>query len=571
MITPKTAREIYEAHTRYWDDQRPELRRLRNAYLMRFWKRNPSYDESLLIETSRGYELIESYVASLFVRDPSVVVKADIRGHGDPEITQEVANDWLKGTRRQVEDAIRLALIYPWAAMKLTANSSPDVLNRVDLTPVCPWDVLVDDTANSWETQRYIGHRYYLPVATANEKFGSKHYAKRSFSRFIDDQDDTGTPAYRRDNEAVHRMSDDYIMVVEFYDLVKERMVVWSPDFKSGEKFLYDGIALYTGATDGDDDLEPELEKFDGIPFRTLSDRPVVPIVPIYMSREPDEPLRGYSALRRVYDQIVEVNTTRTFQANGVRKAARQWMVEKGVLDPESMAKISQGADGEFIEVEISPGQDLRGAIVPVPHSPVPPELESYLQQVDSDFSRGSVMAPFTRGQATKATATEVTALAAYSASEIGRQARERDAAIAQAAQTYVVMLATLMDDGDVIVRLSGKSTVVTAKDLTADFAFYAQDSGSTPMSDAVKKQELQQLIPLLKELGVDSATILKSLVRSYDLPEDFLPKDIQATAPTAQPVAPPPALPPDQMAQGLMGGPSPAKISSVVPAGGVV
>ena len=40
MITPKTARSIFEAHTRYWDDLRPEMRRLRNAYMMRYWKRN---------------------------------------------------------------------------------------------------------------------------------------------------------------------------------------------------------------------------------------------------------------------------------------------------------------------------------------------------------------------------------------------------------------------------------------------------------------------------------------------------------------------------------------------------
>jgi hypothetical protein len=134
-------------------------------------------------------------------------------------------------------------------------------------------------------------------------------------------------------------------------------------------------------------------------------------------------------------------------------------------------------------------------------------------------------MAPFTRGQATKATATEVTALAAYSASEIGRQARERDSAIAQAAQTYVVMLATLMDDDDFVVRLGGKSTVVKPDDLRGDFSFFAQDSGSTPMSEAVKKQEFTTLIPMLQQLGVSNETILKTLVRAYDLPEDFLPE----------------------------------------------
>jgi hypothetical protein len=269
----------------------------------------------------------------------------------------------------------------------------------------------------------------------------------------------------------------------------------------------------------------------------------------------------------------VEINTIRTFQANGIRKAARQWMVAKGLLDPESMAKIAQGQDGEFIEVELSPGQDLRSSIAPVPHTPTPPELEVYEQQVESDFSRGSVMAPFTRGQATKATATEVTALAAYSASEIGRQARERDSAIAQVAQTYVVMLATLMDDDDFVVRLGGKSTVVKPDDLRGDFQFFAQDSGSTPMSEAVKKQEFTTLIPMLQQLGVSNETILKTLVRAYDLPEDFLPEQ----APPAPPVAAAPAptqpgpLPPELGAMQAIATPNPANIAPMLPPGGVV
>lgn len=571
MITPKSARSIYESHTRYWEDRRPEMRRLRNAYLMRYWQRSMNYDDSLLIETSRAYELIESYVASLFIRDPSVVVKPDLRGNGDPELTQEVANYWLLNTRREIEDALRMALIYPWAGMKLCANDTPDVLRRVDMTPVAPWDILVDDAASSWSTQRFIGHRYYMPLAEAKRKYGNKQYSKRTFARYIDRQDEDDTPAYRRDEDSIDTPIEDFILVVEFYDLVKEKMFVWSPDFKNGEKFLYDGIALDVGvAEDGE---EIEVEKFDGIPFRTAGGKPVVPIVPIYMSREPDEPLRGYSALRRVYDQIVEVNTIRTFQANGIRKAARQWMVQAGLLDPESMAKIAQGQDGEFIEVELSPGQDLRASIAPVPHTPTPPELETYIQQVESDFSRGSVMAPFTRGQATKATATEVTALAAYSASEIGRQARERDAAIAQVAQTYVVMLATLMDDGDVVVRLGGKAQVVTPSDLRGDFSFFAQDSGSTPMSEAVKKSEFTTLIPLLQQLGVPNETILKTLVRAYDLPEDFLPEIAPAAPPVAPTTGPMPTqpLPPEAAAMQAMASPNPANIAPMLPPGGVV
>jgi hypothetical protein len=126
------------------------------------------------------------------------------------------------------------------------------------------------------------------------------------------------------------------------------------------------------------------------------------------------------------------------------------------------------------------------------------------------------------------------------------------------------------MDDGDVVVRLGGKAQVVRADDLTAEFGFFAQDSGSTPMSDSVKKQELQTLVPLLQQLGVKNETILKALVRSYDLPEDFLPKD----EPPAEggTVAQPPAMgAADQAMASMMQGPSPQNIANVLPAGGVV
>ena len=158
MITPKIAEQLYADHKKYWDERRPSMRRLRNAYLMRYWQRNMTLDNNLLIETSRAYELIESYLASLFIRDPSVVVKADLRGEGDPELTEEMANNWLLHCRREIEDTLRLSLIYPWAAMKLSSTASRDVLRRVEVTPVGPWDILVDDAASSWATQRYVGH-----------------------------------------------------------------------------------------------------------------------------------------------------------------------------------------------------------------------------------------------------------------------------------------------------------------------------------------------------------------------------------------------------------------------------
>ena len=559
---------IYDAHNSWWEERRPEMRRLRNAYLMRYWHKGRNMDENLLIETSRGYELIESYIASLFVKDPSVIIQADLRNQGDPQVSQEVANFWLKRTRNVFEDALRLSLIYPFAAVKLSTTDNTDVLMRVQPTAVAPWDVIVDDTASSWETQRYCAHRYYLALDIAKKRYGNKHFAERTFTRFIDYQDkDDEVPALRRGADSATTPDNvRFIIVVEVYDMQSDKFYVWSPDYQP-DKWLYDGVKLDIG-TDAE-----ETVKFDKIPFRTASDQARIPLIPLYMSREPDEPLRGYSALRRVYDQIRETNTMRTFQAQGIRKAARQWMVEKGVLDPESMAKIAQGQDGEFIEIELSPGQALAGTIIPIPHSPVPPELQNYANIVDDDFSRGSVLAPFTRGEATKATATEVQALAAYTASEIGRMARARDEAISGTASTYLVMVSTMLGEDTELVRLAGKAVTVQSDDLNGDFAVFAQDSGTTPMSEAVKKQEFLTLIPVLQGIGVKPEKILKMLVRSFDLPEDFI-----ETAPAPGPLAVPPSLPgqeagapvpPDLAVAGL--NPGPARVSQVLPTGGVV
>jgi len=561
--------EVYDAHDRRWEERRPEMRRLRNAYLMRYWDKRET--DQLLIETSRGYELIESYVASLFVKDPAVVVQPDIRGAGNPEVAQEVANVWLHTVRAVLENALRLALIYPFGAVKLGTREHPDPLQRVTVAAVAPWDIIVDTTAETWEAQRFVAHRYYLPVEVAKERYGAKKYTERRFMRYITEDvegrgDGAGYDRVMGADGGLPPSEEHFILVVEVYDLAAGEFKVWSPDWKE-DGWLYDGVPLEAGE-DG------ELQKFKGIPFKTASGAVKVPLVPLYMSTEPDEPLAGYSALRRVYDQVAETNIIRTFQANGVRKAARQWMVEKGVLDPESMAKIAQGRDGEFIEVELSVGQTLAGSIAPIPHVPVPVELERYLQEVDADFGRGSVLAPFTRGEATRASATEVQALAAYSASEIGRMARARDACITATAHTYLVMLAVLMGDTSDLIRLGGKLYELQAADLLGDFQVFAHDLGTTPMSTAVKKQELLTLLPLLEKLGVAPPALLNMVVRAFDLPADMMTPEAPA-APAVEGVAdmargPAIAAPPEP---GVVAGanPGPVRMDAVLPPGGVV
>jgi len=239
--------------------------------------------------------------------------------------------------------------------------------------------------------------------------------------------------------------------------------------------------------------------------------------------------MRGYSSLRRVYDQLREVNNIRTFQAQGTRRAARMLVTARGVLDEEAKSKYAQGQDGEVIEVELSKGQTMSEIMQPIPHNPVPAELERYAQIVDEDFSRGSVMAPFSRGQATQATATEIQAMAAYTASEIGRMARSRDQCITALAACYLTMIGTLLGDDADIVRLEDEVVALQADDVLGDFDLYAQDSGNTPMSEAARKQEIERLTPILQALGVPNEALLNMLVRTFELPPQLVREAAEA------------------------------------------
>lgn len=563
-MNPKKFQEIYRAHQNYWDDRRAEMRNLRNAYANRYWHKGPN-EAQIAIEVPRAYEYVEGFLASLFARNPAVIVKSDIRGRGTPGKVQSLANEFLKSTRTQLEDACRLAIIYPNSFIKLSILQNDDPFARIETSCIAPWDCIVDLDAAEWNGQSYCAHRYYLTHEHAKKKYGNKKFAIKPLKRYLDTNDtDKVQSIYRSfdDNKEPQDGLNNYVEIVEVYDIDNNKFYIWSPDYQEGKKWVEDGIDIEVG-----DEDNVKIEKFNEIPFSDMSNNPVVPIIPMYFSRMPDLPLRGYSALRRVYDQIVETNTIRTYQAAMIRRAARQWVVEKGVFDDISLSKISQGHDGEFIEVQLSQGQTLQGSIMAMPHTPVPHELEQYFNQVQTDLQRGTVMAPFTRGEATKATATENLLLAAYTSSEVGRLARERDSVIESMADVYIAMQRIFLGDDSDIILLDGRPEAISLSDLDGNFGYFAQDSGSTPVSEAVKKQEFLMTVPILQQLGVNPQAILQEIVRLFDLPEGLLP----GALPNAEPEQPQPSPSGmqspqiDAKMQAATAQPQPAQVSNIL------
>jgi len=184
------------------------------------------------------------------------------------------------------------------------------------------------------------------------------------------------------------------------------------------------------------------------------------------------------------------------------------------------MAQLISGIDGAYVEVDTD---TLDGVMRAVPHTSTPPEVQAYYEAVRADKDRGSIMAPFTRGEATRSSATEIAALVAYTSSEVGRMARERDEMIELLSRGILNMYRVYLGEEPVTLLVKGKYLRVSGADLYDDFNIYSQDNASTPVSDAVRKSELLGASNLLMAMGVPQQEMLKELVRTLNLPESFL------------------------------------------------
>ena len=528
-------RAALQQHTDFWDEQRPLMRKYRNTYMTKFYE-DMSYstaDTSIRVETADGYAAIESMMGSLFTKYPGVELRADISGKGDLVLTRELANNWLKSCRQQMENAARMALIYTNSFLKLAPRESNTLTGKIAMRAIPPWQVIVDRDAAAWEDCRFVGHVYYLSVDEAVDKFGNKKFAGAPQKDYFTDYERNTDRSYRSYGDSPDLPNEYlYIEVVEMYDFINKELTFWSSHYKSGTELL---------------------EKA-AIPVTTFDGRPMSNLVPFYFARRPDRPMEGYAAMARIYDQCFEKNILRTFWANAVRRDSRQFIYKEGAFDEEALSKITSGIDGAMIPTD---SDTLDGLIRVVEVPPISSNHAAYLNYVEQDLQKGSLTAGFTRGEASKATATEVSALMQYTASELGKMARDRDAVIEAAALLYTRMLLPLIEDKDkVVIATPDGAKVVSEARLDADWTFYATDGGTTPVTDMVKKQQIMQLLAPLAQLGVPVTPLRQEIVRLFDLPPTF--NEVEPppeAAPEAALAAPSVAPTPEATTSAVIGG----------------
>jgi hypothetical protein len=403
--------------------------------------------------------------------------------------------------------------------LKLSLLQEADsVIDQVQIRPVFPWDVIVDFDADTFEASRFVGHRYWLPISEAKSRFPGikfKTELKRSYLRTTEQRPEKGVPAGATSGIL------SYIEVYEIYDFMNDNLIFWSDNAERENKVL---------------------ERLDPIPFRKYNGRPLSPLVPIYFNQAIDVPLQGASALRRVYDSIVELINLRTVWANGIRKEARQMIARKGALDEEAKAIYAENRDGAVLEVELMPNESLAGVVQNIPVATLSPDFSVYESLISQDISTGSMLGGFTRGNfSASASATEIAAITQYTSSSLGKLARVRDRAIEYLAEVYAAMIAFLLltnDKDKETVTFNGKVMTIEASDFIGKFKFSAADQASTPISAALKRQTVSAMLPALQGLGVPQEELLDYVIRVFDLPPSFKPEATPVPQAASGPIA---------------------------------
>ena len=542
MLTPKQVKRIVGDHDAYWDTQRSMLRDYLQMYSMNFWAGQSTRGENkgILMETEKGWKMVAGTLSALSSKIPAIRILPDLRAKGNAEVASAVVNKSLGRQTTTIQETMRLALIYGAAFQKQATREHVDPLRRVTHTALPPWEVILDVTTTDWDSMRWCGHKYQMPLDEAVERFG-KDKSQFTCGPCVDwfaAKVNVGSMKSRgqsRLSGADDSVVDPFVIIVEFYDIAGDRLVIWSPDYAKGESFLFEGISL-----PGDDGSKPETT---GIPFKTSIGTAIVPITPFIPLPGVERAFRGISMIGKSYTQLRQLVLFRTYQARNSKRTARVTLYHTEMITPEEVAKLVDPMDNELIGVKPkTPGDSLSNATSELPVPAIPPDLMEFAATLEQDISDAGLMAPFARGEATGVTATENSLMATYTASEIGSMARTRDDMLKQLALNELVMISVMLNDEAEVLTLPNPSgpTMLSADDLTGDFEIEVSDAGTTPMSDAVKRQTLSSLVPTLLQLGADPNELRAELVRVYQLPEALAKSTPKPEAPVTDGVSTP-------------------------------
>ena len=233
-----------------------------------------------------------------------------------------------------------------------------------------PWDLWIDPTSDGLHNARWVAHRLRLTKEEVEAK-DWKNTDQITYSRF--NKADA--------NEASHREevydNTEYAIIIEFYDLIENYMVLFQEE---GE-----------------------------VPLAILEDLPALPIVQLPNYRIPNSPYH-MGELEQIWDIQQELNKTRTQMINHRARNVQKIFVQKGKLDDDAREALKSPTVNEAVEVDTQ-GAPIENIIAPMQIPALSADVYNVSELLQNDIFEITGINEYLRGSlpTTRRTATEAT------------------------------------------------------------------------------------------------------------------------------------------------------------------
>lgn len=229
--------------------------------------------------------MADIYQRSIMPRLPQIMVTANRRDLVTDAATAEAdINQWVKYI--ELEKALRIvtieAILAPVGVLKigLQDNGIVDIGDGVEVSATRPFalpitldHLILDMSAESWETQSYIGNRYNMPLEVAkNVPYWDEDVRNTLVAR-------GNTPLDEQGQYATSQFSQGQEAPVEFIETV-ELMDIWLPDYQVVLTIPADRSGKVLGTVEWDG---PSCGPYHALYFRPVPGN-VLPVPPVAMS-----------------------------------------------------------------------------------------------------------------------------------------------------------------------------------------------------------------------------------------------------------------------------------------------
>jgi hypothetical protein len=332
------------------------------------------------------------------------------------------------------------------------------------LERVSPFDIFVDPAATHMEDAKWIAQRIVRPLEEAQNDKRFKPSARKRLSADNGYRGDLTDRDYMRSEFVA-----DQVVIWEYYDITNNTLAVYA---ENGSEFLIDPVNM-----------------------------PYAYGQPFVMLRNYDVPDRFYPIgdLESIESLQLELDKTRSQLMNDRKRYARKYLYHERSFGPEGREALESDEDGRLVPV-VDENKPLSEVVVPMPQSPISPEIYNYSTIIENDINTVSGISEYARGAMPeiRRTATEASIVADAQNARSADKLAIVEITISDCARKVIQLMQQFMT-GQQMARVSGRGEDLfveyAREDITGVYDFTVQAGSTQPMNETIRRQQAVSLL----------------------------------------------------------------------------